>query len=96
MLDTGASIAGYRVERLLGSGGMGTVYLAEQESLKRPVALKLLSPQLTADETFRARFRREGEVQAALDHPHIVPIYEAGESETTASTSRCATSAAAR
>ncbi len=80
MLQTGTTIAGYRVERLLGSGGMGTVYLAEQESLKRPVALKLLSPQLTADETFRARFRREGEVQAALDHPHIVPIYEAGES----------------
>ncbi|MGH2841054.1 MAG: serine/threonine-protein kinase, partial [Solirubrobacteraceae bacterium] len=81
MFQTGSTIAGYRIERLLGSGGMGTVYLAEQSSLKRPVALKLLSPQLTEDETFRARFRREGEVQAALDHPHIVPIYEAGESE---------------
>ncbi len=81
MLDTGTKIAGYRVERLLGSGGMGTVYLATQESLNRPVALKLLSQQLTADETFRARFRREGEVQAALDHPHIVPVYEAGEAE---------------
>jgi serine/threonine-protein kinase len=81
MIDTGTRIAGYRVERLLGAGGMGTVYLAIQESLSRPVALKLLSPQLTSDETFRARFRREGEVQAALDHPHIVPVYEAGATD---------------
>jgi len=81
MLATGTNVAGYRIERLLGSGGMGSVYLATQESLNRPVALKLLSPHLTADETFRARFRREGEVQAALDHPHIVPVYEAGETE---------------
>ncbi len=81
MLATGTTIGGYRIERLLGSGGMGSVYLATQESLNRPVALKLLSPHLTADETFRARFRREGEVQAALDHPHIVPVYEAGATE---------------
>jgi serine/threonine-protein kinase len=81
MLASGTTIGGYRIERLLGSGGMGTVYLAIQESLNRPVALKLLSPQLTADETFRARFRREGEVQAALDHPHIVPVYEAGTTD---------------
>ncbi len=79
MIETGTKFAGYRVERLLGSGGMGTVYLATQESLNRPVALKLLNPALTADETFRARFRREGEVQAALDHPHIVPVYDTGE-----------------
>jgi len=81
MIETGTKFAGYRVERLLGSGGMGTVYLATQESLNRPVALKLLSPALTADETFRARFRREGEVQAALDHPHIVPVYDTGETD---------------
>ena len=81
MIATGTKLGGYRVERLLGSGGMGTVYLATQESLNRPVALKLLNPSLTSDETFRARFRREGEVQAALDHPHIVPVYEAGESD---------------
>lgn len=81
MIETGTKLLGYRVERLLGSGGMGTVYLATQESLNRPVALKLLSPALTSDETFRARFRREGEVQAALDHPHIVPVYEAGETD---------------
>jgi serine/threonine-protein kinase len=81
MLAGGTTIGGYRIERLLGTGGMGTVYLAIQESLNRPVALKLLSPALTADETFRARFRREGEVQAALDHPHIVPVYEAGTTD---------------
>lgn len=81
MIETGTRFAGYRVERLLGSGGMGTVYLATQESLNRPVALKLLNPALTADETFRARFRREGEVQAALDHPHIVPVYDTGETD---------------
>ncbi len=81
MIETGTKFAGYRVERLLGSGGMGTVYLATQESLNRPVALKLLNPALTADETFRARFRREGEVQAALDHPHIVPVYDTGETD---------------
>ncbi|MEA2142650.1 MAG: serine/threonine kinase PknH [Solirubrobacteraceae bacterium] len=81
MIETGTKFAGYRVERLLGSGGMGTVYLATQESLNRPVALKLLNPALTSDETFRARFRREGEVQAALDHPHIVPVYDTGETE---------------
>jgi serine/threonine-protein kinase len=81
MLATGTNIAGYRIERLLGSGGMGSVYLATQESLNRPVALKFLSPHLTSDETFRGRFRREGEVQAALDHPHIVPVYEAGATD---------------
>ncbi len=81
MLAGGTMIAGYRIERLLGSGGMGSVYLATQESLNRHVALKILSPHLTSDETFRGRFRREGEVQAALDHPHIVPVYEAGATE---------------
>ena len=81
MLATGAMVAGYRVERVLGSGGMGTVYLAVQLSLNRQVALKMLAPELSRDVSFQARFTREGEVQAALDHPHIVPIYEAGDSE---------------
>ncbi len=81
MLDTGSLVSGYRVERMLGSGGMGTVYLAVQLSLNRPVALKMLASELSRDVAFRARFAREGEVQAALDHPHIVPIYEAGDSD---------------
>ena len=60
---------------------MGAVYEATQLSLNRVVALKLLAPNLSDDPGFRARFEREGQVQAALDHEHIVPVYEAGQSE---------------
>ncbi len=60
---------------------MGAVYQATQLSLNRVVALKLLAPNLGDDAGFRARFEREGQVQAALDHDHIVPVYEAGQSE---------------
>ena len=81
MLETGTILAGYRIDALLGKGGMGAVYVATQLSLNRTVALKVLAPHLSEDETFRERFRREGLVQAALDHPHIVAIHEAGETE---------------
>ena len=81
MLETGTILAGYRIDALLGKGGMGAVYVATQLSLSRTVALKVLASHLSEDPTFRERFRREGLVQAALDHPHIVPIHEAGESE---------------
>jgi serine/threonine protein kinase len=60
---------------------MGAVYQATQLSLNRVVALKLLAPNLGDDPGFRARFEREGQVQAGLDHDHIVPVYEAGQSE---------------
>lgn len=60
---------------------MGTVYRATQLSLKRPVALKVLAFELSNDPGFCARFEREGQVQAALDHDHIVAVYEAGQSE---------------
>ena len=60
---------------------MGAVYQATQLSLHRVVALKLLAPNLSDDAGFRARFEREGQVQAALDHEHIVTVYEAGQSE---------------
>jgi Protein kinase domain len=79
MLETGYTIAGYRVENVIGSGGMGVVYEATQLSLDRTVALKVLPPALGADDDFRARFRREAMLQAALDHPSIVPVYEAGD-----------------
>jgi hypothetical protein len=79
MLEPGTQVAGYRIEGVLGHGGMGIVYSARQIALERLVALKILAPQLSADESFRQRFRREGQVQAAIDHPHIIPIYEAGE-----------------
>ena len=81
VLRSGQTIAGYRVEELLASGGMGVVYRATQLSLGRTVALKVLAPHLSGDAEFRERFRREAAVQARLDHPHIVTVYETGESE---------------
>src|SRR5215208_1576481 len=77
----GTSVAGYTIERLLGRGGMGAVYLAEDTALARKVALKLLSPELAENERFRERFLRESRVAASLDHPHVVPIYQAGEAD---------------
>ncbi len=81
MLVAGTIVAGYRIERVLGYGGMGVVYEVTELSLGRPAALKLLGPQLANDERFIERFRREGEIQASLEHPHVVPVYQAGESE---------------
>jgi ABC-type branched-subunit amino acid transport system substrate-binding protein len=75
----GTSFAGYRVDALVGRGGMGVVYRATDLSLGRPVALKLVAPELTEDEHFRARFLREPRLAASLDHPNVIPIYEAGE-----------------
>ena len=77
----GSEIAGFRLEELLGRGGMGAVYRAEDVRLGRKVALKLLVPELAESERFRERFFRESQIAASLDHPHIVPIYAAGEAE---------------
>ena len=77
----GTELAGYRIESLLGSGGMSVVYVAEDLRLKRKVALKLLAAALAEDEAFRDRFLRESELAASIDHPNIVPIYEAGTTE---------------
>jgi predicted Ser/Thr protein kinase len=79
-LRRGDTIAGYRIEHLLGKGGMGAVYEATQLSLGRSVALKVIARGVPIDATARERFRREGRLQAVLDHPHILPVYEAGES----------------
>ena len=92
-LRVGTELAGYRIESLLGLGGMSVVYLAEDLRLKRKVALKLLAARLAEDESFRDRFLRESQLAASIDHPNIVPIYEAGR-PTTSSSSRCATSRA--
>lgn len=81
MLERGTTIAGYRIDGVLGQGGMGTVYEATQLSLDRVVALKLLAAHLSDDIGFRTRFKREGQIQARLEHPHIVTVYEAGETE---------------
>jgi ABC-type branched-subunit amino acid transport system substrate-binding protein len=80
-LHPGVVFAGYRVEAPLGRGGMGVVYRATDLSLERPVALKLIAPELAQDERFRERFLREPRIAASLDHPGVVPIYEAGEHE---------------
>ncbi|MER6216042.1 serine/threonine-protein kinase [Streptomyces sp. NPDC001674] len=77
----GRRIAGYRVERLIGRGGMAVVYLARDLRLDRAVALKLIAPERARDETFRRRFAHESRMAASLDHPHIVPVFEAGETE---------------
>ena len=77
----GTKLAGYRIESLLGFGGTSVVYLAEDLRLKRKVALKLLATSLAEDESFRDRFLRESELAASMDHPNIVPIYEAGTTE---------------
>src|SRR5437868_5780593 len=75
----GAAIGGYRIEALIGHGSMGTVYSAQDVQLERRVALKVLTPELARDERFRDRFLRESKLAASLEHPHIVPIYAAGE-----------------
>jgi tRNA A-37 threonylcarbamoyl transferase component Bud32/outer membrane protein assembly factor BamB len=80
-LASGTEFAGYRIERTLGRGGMGVVYLAEHERLKRRVALKVLAPELADDERFRERFIRESELAASLDQPNVLPVYDAGEQE---------------
>ncbi len=77
----GTELAGYRIEALLGLGGMSVVYLAEDLRLKRKVALKLLAAGLAEDQSFRNRFLRESQLAASIDHPNIVPIYEAGTTE---------------
>ncbi|MFC9294548.1 serine/threonine-protein kinase [Streptomyces sp. NPDC057011] len=77
----GQQIAGYRIERLIGRGGMAVVYCAKDLRLDRTVALKLIAPERARDDTFRRRFTHESRVAAKIDHPHIVPIYEAGETE---------------
>ncbi len=80
-ISPGETFAGYQVQSLVGRGGMGVVYRALDLSLERPVALKLIAPEFAQDEQFRARFLREPKLAASLDHPSVVPIYEAGEWE---------------
>jgi Protein kinase domain len=77
----GTVLAGYRLEERIGRGGMSVVYRAEHLRLKRNVALKLLASELAEDAGFRERFLRESELAASLDHPNVVPIYDAGEVE---------------
>ncbi|ORB63855.1 serine/threonine-protein kinase [Mycolicibacterium tusciae] len=77
--DNGEVFAGYVIQRLLGTGGSGEVYLAQHPRLPRQDALKVLSLDSTADDEFRARFNREAELAATLWHPHIVGVLDRGE-----------------
>lgn len=77
----GSVVGGCRIDSLIGEGGMGTVYRSTRISDGSVVALKLLSPELARNEAFRRRFRKESELVSRLDHPHIVPVFEAGESD---------------
>jgi hypothetical protein len=78
-VSPGDKIAGYRLEEQIGQGGMAVVYRAHDERLDRRVALKLLAPGLAADTAFRTRFIRESRAAAAVDHPNIIPVYDAGD-----------------
>src|SRR6476660_1999778 len=75
----GIKLAGYRLDALIGRGGMGVVYRAHDLALDRDVALKLLAPHLADDVSFRERFLTESRVAASLEHPNVVPIHDAGE-----------------
>jgi tRNA A-37 threonylcarbamoyl transferase component Bud32/CheY-like chemotaxis protein len=75
----GTVIAGYRIEERIGRGGMGVVYRAEHLNLRRRAAIKIIAPDLAESEGFRERFTREARIAAALQHPNIVTVYDAGE-----------------
>src|ERR1700753_2424162 len=77
----GSRIAGYLIEEQIGAGGMAVVVRARDEVLWRLAAVKLIAPAMAHDEEFRARFLRESRAAAAVDSPHIIPVYAAGEAE---------------
>jgi serine/threonine protein kinase len=78
-LSDGDEFAGYRIERRLGRGGMGILYLAIEPGLDRRVALKLIAPEAAVDDVFARRFAEESRIAASIEHPNVVPIYAAGE-----------------
>jgi Protein kinase domain len=77
----GSRVAGYRLEERIGRGGMAVVFRARDERLGRLVALKILAPALAGDTEFQPRFTRESRTAAAIDDPHIVPVFAAGEAD---------------
>src|SRR5919107_3240382 len=77
----GSIFAGHRIEAVAGRGGMGIVFRATDLALDRPVALKLIAPSVALDPVFRARFEHECRAAAAIDHPHAVEVFHAGEED---------------
>ena len=78
---TGQSLGGYQLQTLLGIGGMADVYLAYDTNLQREVAIKALAGPLAQDASYTDHFRKEARRVAALSHPHLAPVYQAGEAE---------------
>ncbi len=81
-VSVGDTVAGYRIDAIAGRGGMGVVFKATQLRLGRTVALKAIAPQLAGDPDFRARFQREAQLAASIEHPNVIPVYEADELDT--------------
>ena len=80
-LAIGSEFAGHRIDAVVARGGQGVVFRATDHTLHRPVALKVMAPEVAGDPTFRARFQRECQLTAAIDHPHVVEVFHAGEEE---------------
>jgi YVTN family beta-propeller protein len=80
-IAAGSELAGYRIEGVAGQGGMGVVYRATQLGLDRPVALKVIATEFATSADFRERFKAEAQLAASIDHPNVVPVYEAGEAD---------------
>ena len=80
-IQIGSTFAGYSIEGVLGRGGMGVVYVAEQPELGRKVAIKVIAPALASDPDYLRRFKHESRLAAAIEHPNAIPIYEAGVAE---------------
>jgi serine/threonine-protein kinase len=78
-LAPGSDFGDWHIQRLVGRGGMGVVYLATDKRLGRPVAIKLIADERAGDGAFRERFEREAQLTAAIDHPNVIPVYAAGE-----------------
>src|SRR4029078_9393132 len=82
-LGIGTEFAGHRIEALTARGGMGVIYRATHLRLGRTVGLKLVASELAQDSKRRERFKRESRIAASIDHPNVIPIYEAGEEDGT-------------